>query len=104
MTKKPQTCRLTVENLVIGERRITDLPVSPEEAMETCMEVERAVRFAVKEMMKRSADIGPLGVSIIRRPGKILVRWFDTGDDQPAAEARFILMLQGDPDDGRHVP
>ena len=88
--KKPQTCRLTVENLVIGERRITDLLVSCDEAMGSCFEIERALRFA-----RKPGEDEPLGVNIIRRPGKILVRWFATGDDLPAAEARFILMLQG---------
>lgn len=76
---------------MIGERRITDLPVSCDEAMDTCMEIERAKRFAAKP-----GEDEPLGVNIIRRPGKILIRWFPTNDDLPAAEARFVLMLQGD--------
>lgn len=54
------------------------------------MEIERALRFA-----RKPGEDEPLGVSIIRRPGKILVRWFATTDDEPAAEARFVLMLQG---------
>jgi len=95
-TKHPE-CLLIVHNEVVGRRSESILPSTPDEALENCLEITRAVQFAdhldVQDLYRDEAP-EPLAVSIRKGNDTIVVRWYAIGD-LDAARARFCEVQEG---------
>ena len=96
-TKRPE-CLLIVHNEVVGRGSESILPSTPDEAMENCLSITRAVQFAehidVQDFYRDDGEPEPLAVSIRKSGDTIVVHWYLTGDRQAALE-RFREIESG---------
>lgn len=96
--KTPPECRLIVINEIDGKRSETILPVSPEEAMKSSVEIDRAVRFAhhldfLEDLRDDTEE--PIGVAIHHTDSVVTIRWYGT-DHHDLAVDRMADVERGE--------
>lgn len=84
------TCRVILDNQVVGSRQEITLPTTADEAMENCFPVTLAVRW---HRWYGADHSEPLGVAIHQKAGEILIRWYAV--DPEAARAAMASILAG---------
>jgi len=87
---QPAECRVIIDNQVLGTRQEFTLPVSGEEASDTCMPVADAWRW----FLRQDDQDCPLAVAIHQGNHEVVVRWHAVGEPQ-AAQEEMRAMLDG---------
>ena len=101
-TRTIPQCQVEIYNEITNTRQTLRLPESIDEAMDNCVAVKRAVYHA--ESLDTLERFGPmetgddtecaLGVVIQKKPGRILIRWWASGDRQTALD-KFRAIEHG---------